>query len=339
MTLNKGTFFALLYTLIFFNPIGLRNEVWPYFIFIFFIYKHSLTPFELFLSLIIPINGVIGHFSGISERYIIDALALECFLLGYVIIRGMTVKELDDASKFFRYALYLIFLIMVLQKIFPLLQDISGMFFSGRGQNAAFLVARNGAVTGIAPEPAYAALHVITIYCFLMITRNATIRDFILTLCLVLLTRSVYGVCYLFLALGFLNHKLFFKCMIGLVLVLILNSKLIVSALPRIYEAILMIATTRDLLMVESHYGSVRFTNIVNSLNIADSNYYTGFSIPVIALQQFGLFFVFFIIITFLVCILNRRSIKNYITGLALLMFTGPSLLFLPVALLVKDKK
>ena len=313
--------FAIGYLLIFFNPIGLRNEVYPYYVLpLLLMYRKKVL--LLSICLVVVFAGAIGQFVFEIKRYILDAMILAIGGAGIFMLNALSVEQLKKIAKIFRWNIVLIFLIFLLIRAVPAFQDALGNIFSGRGTNYEFLFNRNGSIAGIAPEPAYASLHVLTMFLFLLRAKESNPLIEVLVIGILLQTRSIYGMSfYLLLHILYPRRATWTLLFVGS-LILAFYSEFLLDNFARIYKAITELAESRSLIKLENSFGSQRFSNVVDGIAFYGSEYITGFSLPVIFIQQFGVLALF--IGLFLVLILPKF---DYIRVLLTLFLTGPALL------------
>lgn len=313
--------FAIGYLLIFFNPIGLTNEVYPYYVIpLLLMYRNKIL--LLSICLVVVFAGAIGQFVLEIERYIIDSMILAMGGAGIFMLNALSVEQLKKIATIFRWNIVLIFLIFLLIRAVPALQDALGNIFSGRGTNYEFLFNRNGSIAGIAPEPAYASLHVLTMFLFLLRAKESNLLIEVMLIGILLQTKSIYGIFfYLLLHILYPRRATWTLSCVGS-LILAFYSDFLLDNFGRVYKAITELAELRSLVKLENSFGSERFTNVVNGIAFYGSEYITGFSLPVIFIQQFGFLALF--IGLFLVLILPKF---DYIRVLLTLFLTGPALL------------
>lgn len=313
--------FSIGYFLIFLNPIGLRNEVYPYYVIPLLLMSREKI-YIIGVAATIIFAGVVGQYIIEIKRYLLDSIILTIGIVGIYMLNRLDWEQIIKIGKIFKYNIIIIFLIFLLIRAFPSFQDLLGTFFSGRGTNYEFLFQRNGSIAGIAPEPAYASLHVLTMFLFLLRTKMSSLLIELIVIAILLQAKSVYGIFFYILLHIMYPRKETLILSLCFGMIFIFYSDFFINKFERIFTAISSLFELGSLIKLENSYGSQRFTNIVNGLNFYDSEYITGFSLPVIFVQHFGFLALF---LGLFIALIAPKY--DYLRVFVALILTGPALL------------
>ena len=154
----------------------------------------------------------------------------------------------------------------------PSLQELTYTFFSGRPSLAEHLLNDRKVVTLLGPEPAYTAAHILSIYLFLMYSKQNTFVMSSLFLLLMLMTRAntVIMILPLVVMFGVLTKRfsprrlvIVFAAIAGGIYIFAGHLKFLFYRLIDFFE---LLYETGSVLEAENELGSVRIDQIVNTV-------------------------------------------------------------------------
>lgn len=339
----KGIYLGATTCLMFFNPFDGIHEVFPYWAILSPLLIRNIN--ALIFILIILCLGFINYVFYWEFRAIIDSLEIISTFLGVYIYGLLNNEEKSKLCNIFIIFIYLSFVVMVIQKINPQFHDFILHFFSSRDALSSFYIERNGAVTGLSPEPAYGASMIVGFSLILFLNDRLSNFIYFLVLIELYLFRSITGIIYfiyLTLIVAQANFKNFLQKKRILLTIFLLFSILFkndfLNFINRPFLFFEMLFSSGSLLKAEAIFGSQRLINAYDSFLFFNPIYSTGFS-PFAVLSYLShsvLISVFFLLIYFA----TKEPSKNFFLSLPFLLFGGPTLSWPLQALLVeKDKK
>ena len=167
----KGIYLGLATCLIFFNPIHFNNEIFPYWLlFLPLIFKS--VPTFIFCLTILSL-GLVNYLLYPESRAIIDGLSILSAYLGLYIYNSLNEGEKKSLCDTFIVFIILTFIVMIFQKFNPQFHDFVLEIFSSRHDLSLFYIKRNGAVTGLSPEPAYGSAMIIGLMLILFLNHQS----------------------------------------------------------------------------------------------------------------------------------------------------------------------
>lgn len=338
-----GIYLGVATCLMFFNPFGMRNEIYPYWLLFLPLLFKSIPAFIFFLTTLSL--GLFNYLLYPESRAIIDSLSVISTFIGlysYRSLDGGAKKKLCDVFIVF---IILTFIVMIIQKCNPQFHDLILDIFSSRHDLSSFYMKRNGAVTGFSPEPAYGAAMIVGLMIILFLNHRLSNFIYILILIELYLFRSITGLIYftyltLIISLKdfkkFLKYKYYLVFFLTFSIIFFRNDFLFFVNRPLLFINTLF--SNGNLIESESIFGSYRLINVVESFKLFNPYYTTGFS-PFAVLSNLSHSFLIPVIILLIYFSANRRK-KNIILSLPYLIFGGPVLLWpLQAFLFEKNKK
>jgi len=260
--------FALSYCLIFFNVWGLPNEIWPYYFLIVAI-DIRFKIFELILYAFLFLASIC------AAILYSDLLILREFIYVIIVIRTcfwINSRSFHDISiiiKYFQYFIFISIIWGVIQLILPQATAFTYMFFSGRPEQSTQLMFEiRNAATLIGPEPAYTAMHLLSMLLFINSNKDYYYFSIFCAFVIVILTKSIVAA---FFAVIFITYVSFLsQRKFALLLLVIVCGCLsfyfydaISQQLPRLVNFISAFLSGYDLLQSEQTTGSIRLQQIM----------------------------------------------------------------------------
>lgn len=281
--------------LMFLNPLNLNNEVYPYFLLAFAFLKIHLR---------IAVAGLLVIFLGFlwlggdpNSRSIIDATVLTSMLVGCSLFDCLKDFEKLKVANIFFVFLLINFIICFIQFLSPEFQSLTNSVITAEYRNNVLdtVRARNGGVTGLAPEPAYGAALVVGLGLIVSAYKPEQWAVPLLVIGSLLLLRSVTGFFYgsLYLVFVLIRHNWSFSYQrprLGYMLVVILAALIWVSfenlgwarfgeISGRLINFVVLIFEYGSFLEAEATFGSNRISSILYSFSaLIIPDYQTGFS-------------------------------------------------------------
>ena len=156
---------------IFFNPLHLFNEIYPYFVLSYLFGRNNVFVY------LIPLIGIsimlMWYMTDSNPRIIIDALAISCTLSALVKFSSFSRAEKQNVCDIFIIFIYVQLAVIILQFLYEPFQSLTYSLFSGREPSAGLVaLTRNNAVTGLAGEPAYGSALLVGILSVILTQSN-----------------------------------------------------------------------------------------------------------------------------------------------------------------------
>lgn len=184
----RNKLLAISYCLIFFNPLTLAHEIWPYYI------VFCLTITYKYVDLFI----ILAYFTlAVLAALIRDYFPVIDVLQGLVVIQTclylskLDTDQMHNICYVFEKFMILSVIVGIMQFLLNNFQEVTYSFFSGRPSLAEHLLKDRKVVTLLAPEPAYAGAHMTSIFMFLLYCRRASFVISILFIILLIMTRAI----------------------------------------------------------------------------------------------------------------------------------------------------
>jgi hypothetical protein len=337
----KGVYLGVTTCLMFFNPLSLNNEIFPYWLLLPSLLFKNVFAF-IFCSTTLSI-GLVNYFVYPESRAIIDSLSLICLFLGLNIYSSLNNEGRRSLCNVFIIFIILTSIVMLIQKFSPQFHNFILGLFSSRENLASFYIERNGAVTGFSPEPAYGSAMIVSL--MLILHLNHKLNRFIYALILLelYLFRSITGIVYfIYISLiilladykKFIEYKYILLIFTVVFAVLFSNDFLIF-----IYRPVLFFKeffSSGNLIDAESIFGSHRIVSVFYSIKLYIQGYTTGFS-PIAVFSN--LCHTILIPIIILLIYASPNVSKNFFLCLPFLFFGGPTLMWPMQVLVLKNKK
>ena len=330
-------YFGISTCLIFFNPLGLTNEIYPYFLFSIFFLRSSYL--SIILSLIILIFGMIWFQVIPFSRSLLDSIIIVVMLLGAGIFHMLDFKERQIVLKIFKNFIFFTLLICLAQTLFDPIQAATYDFYTSRSSDAGFEALIGRGVTGLAPEPAYGAAHIIGLSMLLATFQKPRFNLLISILIILLLMRSVSGFLYGMLYFSFVTliyFKLSYKNFLIIIsllffLVIAFTVKFDVEEFllifKRLFEFAVYVFEYRDLVLAESEFGSSRLVAVFSSFSqIFFYDYSSAFSPLSVLNRIFATPIIFIVIVSYLLVV--NKFYFSYIIPIIFLTVAGPTMLW-----------
>jgi hypothetical protein len=329
--------FAICSCLTFFNPLGLNNEVYPYFLIGIFFFRISLT--ALLAVFLILFAGVLWLIFDNSSRSLLDSIILASMVIGMGIFDSLCEYNKMIVVKIFKRFIIFSFIICVMQTIFSPIQDLTYSLFSGRNADLGSMARIGRGVTGLAPEPSYAAAHLVGLSFLVSNYVKPKFYEILIFILLLVLLRSVSGFLYGIIFIGFItfcHFKMSFKNMLIFTISLSIffmvyfnNYDLteVLSIFSRLINFLTLIIEYKDILAAEETFGSARLVAIIGSFSqIFFTDYGTAFS----PLSVINILFASSLTSLFLIVFLLRINGISlaYLSALIMCLISGPIMLW-----------
>tara|TARA_A100001015_G_scaffold181358_1_gene201881 strand:+ start:1264 stop:2346 length:1083 start_codon:yes stop_codon:yes gene_type:complete len=335
LVLSIGTCF------IFFNPLNLNNEIFPYYLLsIFFV---PLKIKDYLLSILLIVAAVFWFLNFPSFRIFIDPIMILSTIFAFRFF-----SELDEEEKnfFFNFIKFFIFantIICIIQTYSDYFQTITYFFFSGREDGVSVKLLDRG-VTGLSPEPAYGSALIIGLALLYSAYVKPSLIFFTSVSLTIYLQSSISGLAYFFLYFAFtyllhyrydinrlsLRNLSIIYTSIFLIIIFYLyqiDFSQLIQNIRRLLDFLTFIIQEENILMAEEQTGSVRL--ILIFLSFADLIHYDygpGFSFFGYLNRIFATPLISFIILFYLF-----RTYKISMSYLIAVMFgflAGPVLIW-----------
>lgn len=339
-----GTYLLAIGTcLIYFNPLNINNEVFPYFLVAVFFLNFSLRVFIIGSMLLVAALAWLIYDP--NARSFIDAANLILMLVGC----GMFAK-LERPNKLLVIKIFSTFLVFncficILQFVSADFQSFTNTFFSAEYRASVLdsVRARNGGVTGFGPEPAYTATLIVGLAMIVSAYKPKNLFIIFIVLLSLILLRSVSGFFYGFIYLSFVlsrqgTHALY---QVGRASLAIIPLAVIFFYInfnqydwirfgeisDRMIKFFLIFMESGSLLQAEEQFGSNRLIGVYYGFSkLHFTSYETGFS-PAAALNFLtGTALTSVIISLFL--LLKRGRGFSYLPCLLFVIICGPKLMW-----------
>ena len=330
-------YFGISTCLIFFNPLGLTNEIFPYFLFSILFLKASYL--SILFSIIILIFGMIWFQVIPFSRSLLDALILSVMLLGTGIFHSLNEQEKLSVLKIFKNFIFFTLFICIFQTLFEPIQAATYDFYTSRSSEAGLEALIGRGVTGLAPEPAYGAAHIIGLSMLMATFQKPSFNVIISVLLILLLMRSVSGFLYGILYFGFItlvyfkfslkNSLIVFGISILLIIAFVfkfdINEFLLIF--KRLFEFAIYIFEYRDIVLAEDEFGSSRLVAVFSSFSeIFFFDYSSAFSPLSVVIRIFATPLVYIVILGYLLIV--NKFYLSYLIPIVFLTVAGPTMLW-----------
>jgi hypothetical protein len=300
----RATLFALLTVLMFFNPKFGNHEVFPYWLLLspFFLIKiNSSFYITIFITLLFIFFNIF-IFDDIN-LYLIDSLQVISVLLAHFFFKNLNSNEKFKFLNIVEIFIWTQCIVMILQNIFPNIQEITAELFAGRPANLVTVaLTRNNAVTGLSPEPSYGSSLLVSLY-FMLLFNNRAKLIIIPVLLSLFLFKSVYGfgIFYVISMMYFFKKRKYILWSIIINVILILIALFNLTSNSSIERFILFaneLTSSKSLVLAEKFVSgdSTRLDFLIIFKNWHEINiYYKSISIGVYFLQTSHFIVLFFI--------------------------------------------
>ena len=160
----RPLFFGLSTAFMFLN-LGFSNEIFPYWLLLIPFIRKIDKKF-LFIITTLSILILINFFYFVNlNLYLLDSLQFTSVLFAFLIYKDFNNIERNFFFKTLVYLVWLQCFVMILQSIFPSIQNSVSVFFSGRYHSIMLnALLRNNAVTGFSPEPSYGSALLVGVF-------------------------------------------------------------------------------------------------------------------------------------------------------------------------------
>ena len=267
---NHAKIFSLGYCLIFFNPLNLTNEMWPFYAMAFILVNRFIMLHLVILAAYISIclvTSIVYEFLPLIEILQFSIVIMTCFY-----VSALKSAEIDIVCNIFKKFLKISLVMGLMQFLVPGVQDLTYDFFSGRMSFADALVNGRKVVTLFSPEPSYSSAHLMGIFTFLLVNRKASKFDIFSFFLLIMMTRALSSLLILpFLIILMIQLKIlqvkYFTIGMGILVALLLSYyEAIGSIFYRLLDFIEALILMQSFVGAESQLGSIRILQIVNSV-------------------------------------------------------------------------
>jgi hypothetical protein len=322
---------------IFFNPLHLSNEIYPYFVLSYLFGRNNVFVY------LIPLLGIsillMWYMMDGEPRVIIDGLALSCSLSALVKFSGFSTVEKQKVCDIFIIFIYVNLGIILLQSLYEPVQSLTYNLFSGREPSAGLIaLSRNNAVTGLAGEPAYASALLVGILSVILTqSRNGRLAAILAVTLSILFLKSITGIVFFTLVIGYwfvfeyngLRSK-FSVFLIGIPVLTVISYAIYIAYQSDVFERlisfIVMLSDGTSVKESEKTFGSARIGAVIDSFTkIMHFNYSTNYSLIgylniflMSPLIPFSLFFT--------INRLGRGNFWKFMCGFGLATISGPIL-------------
>lgn len=303
----RPLFFGLSTAFMFLN-LGFSNEIFPYWLLLIPFIRKIDKKF-LYIIITFSILILINFFYFVNlNLYLLDSLQFISVLFAFLIYKDFNNIERNFFFKTLVYLVWLQCFVMILQSIFPSIQNSVSVLFSGRDHSTMLnALLRNNAVTGFSPEPSYGSALLVGIFFMISISNYSSRLLIIPVIISLLLFKSVYGLLlfYCFLTLNFLHNGRFLKlfAILNILILLILFYGLTsnFSSVLRLIEFINQLYETGSIYdaqkLVSPDSTRLDFLNFLGNFNFP-FNYNKSVSFGVFILQSLNyIIFIFMLII------------------------------------------
>lgn len=331
--------------LVFLNPIQFHFEIFPYFLVALIFLKIDLRVIAIgFLIMLVSLFWIINDH---TSRAIIDAGVLVSMLFGASMFHLLKHENKQFIANIFFVFLVFNFFISIFQFVFIDFQSFVYNFFSGdyRPNVLEAVRARNAAITGLGPEPAYTAALIVGLGTIISAYKPEKLIVLLIVIATLILLRSVTGFLYGFIYLIFFlsrqnNISLYllklFKFWYLLIPLTIASIYISIDQLEwfrlfdvtaRLINFLSILFESGNLLLAEEQFSSDRIVGIYKSFSsIYLSEYGTGFS-PAAAINfLFGTSLISIILAAMLA--LKKGRGLSYLIALTFVFVGGPKLIW-----------
>ena len=335
---------------IFFNPLHLWNEVYPYFVLSYLFGRNNV------LVYLIPLLGMsimlMWYIADSNPRVIIDGLALSCVLTALVKFSSFSILEKQKVCDIFIVFIFVHLAVIFVQFLHEPFQSLTYSLFSGRDSSAGLVaLSRNNAVTGLAGEPAYASALLVGILSVILTQSSYGRMPVILAVAVSLLfLKSITGMIFFTLVIGYwflfefnaVRSKLS-AWLVGIFFFTVISYAIYtayqIEVFDRLLSFIVMLYDGRSIQESEESFGSARIGAVIHSYsNIIHLNYGTNYSL----IGYLNIFLMSPIIPFALFLTINRlgrEKFWRFICGFVLAAISGPILVWPLYWLLFRNLK
>lgn len=322
------------YCLIFLNPLSLANEVWPYYIIFCFTYSYKAHNIFLIIGYAITVSVGLFFNDGILLLDVFQALLV---MQTCIYLSTLRESQKDKICQVFERFILISLVVGIAQFSIDRVQEHTYFFFSGRESFADGLLIDRNVVSLLAPEPAYAAAHLLSIFLFLMYCRRFSWLIPFTFVVLMLMTRavSVWLILPSVIAFAVATNRLPMKYLLvglfSMIILLIYFWENLEKLFSRLLIFVEYVVAYGSILSAEAELGSVRIGQIVStSFTFFNDEYVKPFSfLGAINITTYS-FAVLLLMVP--ICFLMVKAPLVTIMGLTILLLTGPALLAFTVA-------
>lgn len=330
----KDKLLAWSYCLIFLNPFSLANEVWPYYI--IFCFTYSYKAHNIFLIIGYAITVSVGMFFN-NGILLLDVLQALIIMQTCIYLSTLRASQNDKICFVFERFILVSLVVGIAQFSIDRVQEYTYLFFSGRESFADGLLIDRNVVSLLAPEPAYAAAHLLSMFMFLMYCRRLNLFILLVFVVLMLMTRavSVWLILPSVIAFAIATKRLRMEYLLGGLFLMIVLLIYFWENLENLFSRLLMfieyVVAYGSILSAEAELGSVRIGQIVStSFTFFSDEYVKPFSF--VGALNITTYSVAALLLMLPICFLTVKAPLVTITGLTILLLTGPALLVFTVA-------
>lgn len=334
LVLSIGTCF------IFFNPLNLNNEIFPYYLLTIFFVPLKIK--DYLISILLILAAVFWYLNFPSFRIFVDPIMILSTIFAFRFFNELDEEEKKFFFNFIKYFIFINTLICIIQSYSDYFQILTYSFFSGR--ESGFVTFLERGVTGLAPEPAYGSALIIGLALLYSAFMRPSLIFFISVSLTVYLQSSISGLAYYFLYFAFvyLMHFRYTINKLSLRNITILYSSIflllifylyqvdfsqLIQNIRRLLEFVTFILDEGNILQAEEQTGSVRL--ILIFLSFADfihTDYGPGFSYFGYLNRIFATPLVSFIILAYL--LFTYKISMNYLIAVIFGFLAGPVLIW-----------
>lgn len=329
--------------LMYFNPLNLNNEVFPYFALGLLFLNISYRLFIILLGLFSL--AILWLIYQPNARSLIDAANLIFMLIGCSMFYKLDESGKSLVIKIFSIFLAINCLVCLLQYLSEDFQLLTNTFFHAEYRPSVLdtVKSRTGGVTGLGPEPAYTAALVVGLGMIVSGYNPKKLHIILIVLLTLIFLRSVSGFFYGFIYLSFvlLRQSYDVVYLVGrasLILLPILfvffytnlskyewiRPEEIIDRLVLFYT---LFIESGNLLEAEENFGSNRLIGVYNAFSkLFFTSYETGFS-PAAALNFLSATSLTSVIIGFMLLLKKGRGL-SYLPCLLFVIISGPKLIW-----------
>jgi hypothetical protein len=335
---------------IFFNPLHLFSEVYPYFVLSYLFGRNNVFVY------LIPLLGIsimlMWYMTDSNPRVIIDGLVISCALSALVKFSSFSTAEKQNVCDIFIFFIYVNLAVIFIQYLYEPVQSLTYSLFSGREPSAGLqALTRNNAVTGLAAEPAYGSALLVGILSVILTQSNHGRLAATLAVALSLMfLKSISGMIFFVLVIGYWSffgsntlRSKFSGLLIGIPMLTVMSYAMYIAyqsgVFDRLISFIIMLSEGNSVQETEKSFGSARIGAVVYSFTkILHSSYTTNYSL----IGYLNIFLISPIIpfsLLFTINRLGRGKFLRFMCGYVLAAISGPVLLWPLYWLLFADLK
>lgn len=330
----KEKLLAWSYCFIFFNPLSLSNEIWPYYVVFCFTLSYKLLNLVLILGYIISASIGFIIVDGILFNDVLQALIV---MQTCIYLSTLDNSQKDKICKVFEKFILISMAVGAAQFLIDHVQEYTYLFFSGRPSYADGLLLHRKVVSLLAPEPVYAAAHLLSLFLFLIYCRKSSVLICLGIIVLMLMTRAISVWLLLPVVTIFVvaTKRLPVFYLLGAILILIIPVIYFQENLEKLFVRLLSfiryVYEDFSILSAEAKLGSVRLGQIVStSFTLFNDHYVKPFSfLGAISITTYSIGIILVVPLIFLL-MLSAPIVT--LTGIIILLLTGPVLLSFTVA-------